>query len=166
MQKRICVQSRGVKKGGTFLGSTPKKSVGPHGRQKKVRLTKKSPHIFWQNFHKSFVTFELHRINCRFQFGEFRPPCYTATRQRTSGTKTKHSRRSPAPGKCKIASADRPIAKATAECCDSLKRLGLKPQTQTPQLQTPTGQSSAFPDTPRDHLHVIATTRGDRENTE
>jgi hypothetical protein len=56
-------------------------------------------------------------------------------------------------------STDRPTPNATADCF-----LSLRPQTKTRQPQTPTGQSSAFPDTPRDHLHVTVATRSVRKN--
>ena len=90
-------------------------------------------------------------------------------------TKTNHSRRSPAP-----ASANRPTRQRDGRLLPSLKRLGLKPQTQTPQTQcspnrrpakavrSPTrrvipctsrrdsGRPQEFPDRPRENSRSLA----------
>ncbi len=128
----------------TFLGSTQKKSARPTSRPPAAE--------------KTFRRLPKYVHFCRREMNLGR---YTQARHRTSGNKTKHSRRSPAPVSAKSTSAKR-------RCGSSASRRSLAALSDKPVLnsaaQTPSGQTSAFPDTPRDSLHVTRATRGVRKD--
>ena len=77
---------------------------------------------------------------------------YTQARDNARAeTKTNHSRRSPAPVRAKSPVQNRSLAPATADCCPPLRQA--RPR-QRSSPNRPSGHTSAFPDTPRDHSHV------------
>jgi hypothetical protein len=101
-----------------------------------------------------------------------RIPWYTAVRQAHERNQNQTFPPLAGSGKCKVASAARPPRDRRSCTASSPGRvLRISAEFRTPHLErrtsheflTPSGHSSAFPDTPRDRLHVTPTTWGSRE---